>query len=72
MARFNITSYGFGELAEAYYPDDDYRTALRLFNKDLHGTRGLWRALQATGFKDYTKVLTRSQVQTIVKYLGEP
>ena len=72
MARFNITSYGFGELAEAYYPDDDYRTALRLFNKDLHGTRGLWDALQKQGYKRGDRIFTRAQVKTIVKFLGEP
>ena len=41
MARFNITTYGFGELAEEYYPDREYSTAVRLFNRDLHRTHGL-------------------------------
>ncbi len=72
MARFRIQSWGFGELAQRYYPNRDYNSALRLFRREIHSTRGLWRALQATGFKAYTKVLTRSQVQAIVKFLGEP
>ncbi|MBO5680057.1 MAG: DUF4248 domain-containing protein [Bacteroidaceae bacterium] len=46
--------------------------ALRLFRKELHATSGLWEALQKEGFKEYTKALTRSQVRTIVKFLGEP
>ena len=60
------------DLAQKYYPDRDYDSALRLFRKELHSTSGLWEALQKEGFKEYTKVLTRSQVRTIVKFLGEP
>ena len=72
MKSFNIQIYGFGELAELYYPDRDYNSALRLFRKELRETRGLWPALQAEGYKENSKVLTRAQVRTIVKYLGEP
>ena len=68
MARFNIITYGFGELAGEYYLDTGYRTAVRLFNRDLRCTRGLWDALQKQGYKE----VTRAQVKAIVKYLGEP
>lgn len=71
-APFKVKPYRFGELAQMYYPDHDYQGALRLFRREMHETRGMWRALQAVGYKDYTKVLTRSQVQAIVKFLGEP
>ena len=64
--------YGFGELAELYYPDRDYDSALRLFRKELRETHGLWPALQAEGYKENSKVLTRAQVRVIVQYLGEP
>ena len=63
---------GGGELAQLYYPDRDYQSATRLFRSELHETRGLWPAMEAVGYKDYTKVLTRSQVKTIVQFLGEP
>lgn len=72
MEKFSIRIYGFGELAELYYPDRDYNSALRLFRKELRETRGLWPALQAEGYKENSKVLTRAQVRVIVKYLGEP
>ncbi|MBO5678999.1 MAG: DUF4248 domain-containing protein [Bacteroidaceae bacterium] len=72
MARFEIATYGFGELAEAYYPDDEYRTAVRLFSRDLHRTRGLWNALQKQGYKAGDRIFTRAQVKVIVKFLGEP
>jgi hypothetical protein len=64
--------YGFGELAGLYYPDRDYDSALRMFRKELQMTRGLWNALQSEGYKENSKVLTRAQVRTIVKFLGEP
>jgi hypothetical protein len=60
------------DLAQKYYPEWEPQSALRLFRKELHSTSGLWEALQKEGFKEYTKVLTRSQVRTIVKFLGEP
>lgn len=60
------------DLAQKYYSEWEPQSALRLFRKELHATSGLWEALQKEGFKEYTKVLTRSQVRTIVKFLGEP
>ena len=72
MARFKIKDYPFGDLAQMYYPDHNYDSALRLFRREMHDTRGLWEALQAVGYKEYTKVLTRAQVKVIVKYLDPP
>ena len=72
MARFKIRDYSFGELAQMYYPDHNYDSALRLFRREMHETRGMWDAMQAVGNKENTKVLTRAQVRVIVDYLGEP
>lgn len=69
---FTIKSYSFGKLAQMYYPDHEYQSALKLFRREMHDTRGMWAAMQAVGYKDYTKVLTRGQVKTIVRFLGEP
>ena len=72
MKRFNITSCLFGDLAQMYYPDRPYDSALRLFRREIHETRGMWEAMLAVGYKENTKVLTRTQVRTIVQFLGEP
>lgn len=72
MARFKIRDYPFAELVQMYYLDHGYDSALRLFRREMHETRGMWRAMQDVGYKENTKVLTRSQVQAIVKFLGEP
>ena len=72
MCRFKIKPYPFAELAQMYYPDHQYDSALRHFREEMKLTRGLWDAMTAVGYKPYTKVLTRGQVKTIVQFLGEP
>ena len=69
---FVIRSYGFGQLAQMYYPDHNYDSALRLFRREMYDTRDMWQAMQDVGYKENTKTLTRSQVRTIVRFLGEP
>ena len=66
------SSCSFGELAQLYYPDHNYDSALRLFREEMHKTRGLWAAMVAEGYKEKSKMLTRAQVRTIVQFLGEP
>ena len=72
MKRFRIKPYGFGELAQMYYPDHNYDSALRCFREEMHLTRGMWPAMVAQGYKENSKTLTRAQVRVIVQFLGEP
>ena len=72
MNHFKIKPYPFGELAQMYYPDHNYDSALLLFREEMHKTRGMWPAMVAEGYKEKTKMLTRAQVRTIVQFLGEP
>lgn len=72
MEKFEIKSYLSGDLAQMYYPDHNYDSALRLFREEMHKTRGMWKAMQTEGYKENSKVLTRAQVRMIVKFLGEP
>ena len=67
-----VRSYPFGDLAQLYYPDHNYDSALRHFREEMHLTRGMWKAMCAEGYKENTKTLTRAQVRTIVRFLGEP
>ena len=67
-----VRSYPFGDLAQLYYPDHNYDSALRHFREEMHLTRGMWKAMRAEGYKENTKTLTRAQVRTIVRFLGEP
>ena len=72
MQHFKIQPYNFGKLAQMYYPDHNYDSALLLFREEMHLTRGMWPAMVAEGYKERTKMLTRSQVRTIVRFWGEP
>ena len=72
MHNFEIKPYNFGELAQMYYPDHTYDSALRHFREEMHLTRGMWKAMQAVGYKEKRKYLTRAQVKVIVRFLGEP
>jgi hypothetical protein len=54
MKQFKIKSYPFGELAQMYYPDHGYDSALRLFRREMHDTRGMWQAMQDVGYKENT------------------
>ena len=70
--EFKIKPYPFAELAQMYYPDHQYDSALRHFREEMHLTRGLWEAMRAVGYREKHKLLSRSQVKTIVTFLGEP
>ncbi len=70
--EFKIKPYPFAELAQMYYPDHQYDSALRHFREEMHLTRGLWEAMTAVDYREKQKLLSRSQVKTIVKYLGDP
>ena len=58
MKRFRIKPYGFGELAQMYYPDHNYDSALQRFREEMHLTRGIWPVMVAEGYKENTKMLT--------------
>ena len=62
----------FGNIAMRYYKGKNYKTALRLFRKEIELTRGLLDALQAIGYRYSQRVLTPRQVQVIEEFLGEP
>ena len=72
MKRFRIKPYLFGELAQMYYPDHNYQSALLHFREEMHLTRGMWKAMVTEGYHENTKTLTRAQVRTTVRFLGEP
>ena len=64
MNEFTIKPYPFGELAQMYYPDHNYQSALLHFREEMHLTRGMWAAMVAEGYHENTKTLTRAQVRT--------
>ncbi|MBO5677640.1 MAG: DUF4248 domain-containing protein [Bacteroidaceae bacterium] len=57
--------------AQRYYPDKTYRTATRLFRRELEVTKGLLRDLKKAGYTPTSRLLTRTQVRIIEKFIGE-
>lgn len=68
----NLHRNQFGILAMLYYPGRGYKTALRLFRKEIRLTRGLLEALTDIGYREKQRLLTPRQVSMIEQYLGEP
>lgn len=62
----------FGNVAMRYYKGKNYKTALRLFRKELRDTRGLFQALADLGYRDNQRILNKRQLEVIEDFLGEP
>ena len=72
MKRFEIKDYDFCELAQLYYPDREYRTAVRRFREELKQTVRLSQMLKNAGYKGTERILSRNQVRIIVECIGAP
>ena len=72
MKRFEIKDYNFGELAQMYFPDREYSTAVRRFREELKQTVRLSQMLKNAGYKGTERILLRNQVRIIVECIGTP
>lgn len=61
----------FGNLAMLYYPDKAYKTALRLFRREIELTSGLLPALEAVGYRQNQRVISPRAAKVIENFLGE-
>ena len=55
-----------------YYPDREYRTAVRRFREELKQTVRLSQMLKNAGYKGTERILSRNQVRIIVECIGTP
>ena len=62
----------FGKVAMRYFPECNYKTALRHFRDEIVKTRGLQLALAEIGYTPSQRTLTLRQMKVIEDYLGEP
>ena len=60
MKRFEIKDYDFCKLAQMYYPDREYRTAVRRFREELQQTVRLSQMLKNAGYKGTERILSRN------------
>lgn len=62
----------FGKVAMRYFPECNYKTALRHFRDEIVKTRGLQQALTEIGYTPSQRTLTLRQMKVIEEFLGEP
>jgi hypothetical protein len=70
--KFKIKSYGYGELAQMYFPNISKRSATDQFRKWLVNSTSLMENLKNTGYKPKTRLLKPIQVKLIIESFGEP
>jgi hypothetical protein len=70
--KFKIKSYGYGELAQLYFPKASKRSASVQFRRWIVFNKKLENELLKNGFQPGLRLLTPKQVKLIVDYLGEP
>ncbi|MFN7832858.1 MAG: DUF4248 domain-containing protein [Bacteroidota bacterium] len=69
---FTIRTYGFGELAQMYFPAVSPKTASTNLNNWIRAAPELREALHEAGRRPGFKILSPAQVRLIVEVLGEP
>ncbi len=70
--KFKIKSYGYGELAQMYFPTIAKQSATVQFRRWIRINNKLLDELNLAGFKRYQKMLTPKQVEIIIRHIGEP
>lgn len=70
--HFKIKSYGYGELAQLYFPNITPKSASWQLRKWIVASPRLIILLNETGYKSKSKLLTPVQVRIIVMEFGEP
>lgn len=70
--KFIVRAYGFGELAQFYFPNITKKSASTQLRRWIESDRFLSKELSQVGYKLSQRLLTPRQVRTIIQILGEP
>jgi len=70
--QFKIRSYGYGELAQQYFPTIAKKSASVQLRRWIKKNKKLEIDLIETGFIPGQKILTPKQVDLVISYLGYP
>ena len=65
--KFETRTYGFGELAQLYFPHVTKASASRMFGQWIHTCPPLIEKLQETNWKKRSKYFTPKQVKILVQ-----
>ncbi len=69
---FKIRAYGYGELAQLYFPNVTKKSASVQLRRWILKNEFLHSKLKGNGFQSCQKILTPLQVAIVIEHLGEP
>ncbi|OYU95840.1 MAG: hypothetical protein CFE21_10735 [Bacteroidetes bacterium B1(2017)] len=69
---FKVRAYGFGELAQLYFPNITKKSASAQMRKWISNAKKLIKNLEKNGYKSGNRLLTPVQVKILVDEFGEP
>jgi hypothetical protein len=70
--KFRIRSYGFGELAQLYFPTITKKSASAQLRRWIKLSKTVMSELENYGYKPGIRLLTPAHVKIIVNEFGEP
>lgn len=70
--KFIVRAYGFGELAQLYFPHVTKKSASTQFGRWIRLNESLKNQLLQNGFNLGNRILTPKQVAVLIHCLGEP
>jgi hypothetical protein len=70
--KFRIRSYGFGELAQLYFPNISKKSASAQLRRWIKLSNTALVMLESHGYKPGLRLLTPAQVKVVVDEFGEP
>ena len=69
---FKVRAYGFGELAQLYFPNITKKSASAQLRRWITTNTAIIAKLQVLGYKQGNRLLTPLQVEILVDEFGEP
>lgn len=70
--KFRIRSYGFGELAQMYFPSISKKSAAAQFRRWIRTSKTVLPILENLGYRIGNRLLTPAHVKVLVDEFGEP
>lgn len=69
---FEIRTFGFGELAQLYFPNVTKASASRMFSQWIYSSPQLLKRLLILNWKKRAKYFTPKQVKVLIEYFDPP
>jgi len=70
--QFEIRTFGFGELAQLYFPHVTKASASRMFSQWIHSSPQLETKLSESNWKKRAKYFTPKQVKILIQHFDPP